>query len=492
MPTSKYEISVLVGLIDKLSGPARNLGSSLKNLQASMKSTGQSMRSLGSSMTMGITLPIVGFTTMALKASADLEMLRNSFNVLTGDVEKGGKLYEDIVNFAAKTPFQIKGLSTATATLLQYGIELDNVIPTMRTIGDVALGDAEKFKLLSYAYGQIKGATILQGQELRQLINAGFNPLAEISRKTGKSMKQLKADMSKGLITFEMVRDAFKSATSEGGRFYQGMIKGSQTLAGRFSTLKDNIQLALKDIGDALVATFNVKGIVIELTAWVRKAALAFKEFSKNNPKLVKFVGILVMILALIGPLLTAVGFLLIGLGSLGAVPIIAGILAVAAALGLVADNSRVANGEVKTLLGSLMSGDWNTALAIFNDLDTQFGEWAKTSDSLFGSITRGFHYILVEIPDMINEWLSDTMSGLIDSFSKLASIASKFVIGTPNLPAPGVVGSKSETDINLKVKTDSGATVIVEGVKKKKGSSRVNIASKGTTGITTPAGAIL
>jgi phage-related protein len=80
------------------------------------------------------------------------------------------------------------------------------------------------------------------GQDLLQMINQGFNPLTIISQKTGRSMKDLKKDMEDGKITVEMVKDAFKTATSEGGLFYKGMDRGAKTLSGTFSTLMDNIK----------------------------------------------------------------------------------------------------------------------------------------------------------------------------------------------------------------------------------------------------------
>lgn len=489
---SKYEISVLVGLIDRLSGPARRLGGNIKRLQADLRSTGKQMVSMGRSMTLGVTLPLVGFGTMALKASGELELLRTNMNVLTGSVEQGSIMYKDLVNFAAKTPFRVHGLANATSLLLQYGIVQKDVIPTMQMIGDVALGDANKFQLLSYAFGQIKGATILQGQELRQLINAGFNPLSEISRNTGKSMKQLKSEMSKGLITFEMVRGAFKSATSEGGRFYKGLEKGSQTLKGLFSTLQDNIQIALGFVGDAFSEVFDLKNVVRDLTKEIVRIAKSFKEFAKANPKLVKFFGILAMILALAGPLLTAIGFLAIGLGSLGALPIVAGIMAIATALALVFGNAKLANGEVKNLLASLLTGDWDSVMDILNEWDNQFSAWFATLGDEFFKLSTGIIPFLGDaIIGLIKTALEPLLENLEIIHSGIMKISS-FVIGTPNVAETGIPKNESETDINLKVKTDSGSTVLVEGVKKKKGTSRVNVSTKGNTGLTTPAGALL
>ena len=124
----------------------------------------------------------------------------------------------------------------------------------MKAIGDVAAGDKEKFKSLTLAFGQVSSAGKLTGQDLLQMINAGFNPLQVISEKTGKSMSELKDEMAKGNISARDVAEAFAIATGEGGKFNNMMDKQSQTLEGLKSTLGDEFQLVLKKIGDALLS----------------------------------------------------------------------------------------------------------------------------------------------------------------------------------------------------------------------------------------------
>src|SRR5690606_21925173 len=132
-------------------------------------------------------------------------------------------------DFAATTPFSFPDLQSAARTMLAFGVASDQVLPSLRMLGDVAGGDAEKLRLLSLAFGQIASAGRLTGQDLLQLINAGFNPLQEISEATGMSMSDLRDEMAKGNITFEMVVAAFQRATGEGGRFHGMMERMSQT-----------------------------------------------------------------------------------------------------------------------------------------------------------------------------------------------------------------------------------------------------------------------
>jgi tape measure domain-containing protein len=202
---------------------------------------------------MGIANAVVGFGSEVVKAAANIEMLESDFGVMLGSVEEGKQLFQDIKKMGNITPFSTDGLANATKTLLQFGVEGEKVIPTMSMLGDVAMGNEEKLKGLSVAYGQVQSQGKLMGQDLMQMINNGFNPLKVISDKTGESMASLKEKMSKGAISADMVTQAFIDATSEGGQFFGGMEAGSKTLLGKFSTLKDTFMnlFTEKGIGNA-------------------------------------------------------------------------------------------------------------------------------------------------------------------------------------------------------------------------------------------------
>ena len=100
-------------------------------------------------------------------------------------------------------------------------------------LGDVSQGNKERFDSLTLAFAQVGSAGKLSGQDLLQFVNAGFNPLNEISKMTGESMAELKERMSAGGVSAEEVAEAFKHATSEGGQFYQAMEHRAKPLTGR-------------------------------------------------------------------------------------------------------------------------------------------------------------------------------------------------------------------------------------------------------------------
>ena len=135
-----------------------------------------------------------------MQASLDRQQLQVSFDVLTGSKEAGSKLTQELVNLQKDTILGKEVFKNAQ-TMLGFGFGNDEVIDNLRMLGDVSMGDAEKLNSLTLAYSQVRSAGKLQGQDLLQLINAGFNPLEAISKRTGKSIGQLKDEMSKGNIS---------------------------------------------------------------------------------------------------------------------------------------------------------------------------------------------------------------------------------------------------------------------------------------------------
>lgn len=143
------------------------------------------------------------------------------------------------------------GLQDNARLLLNFNAVAENeVVPTLKMLGDITGGDKQRMDSLTLAFAQSASAGRLMGQDLLQMINAGFNPLQVMADKTGKSIGVLKDEMSKGKITTEMVVQAFKDATAEGGKFYGLMNDQSQSKAGLESTKKDNLEILSRTISD--------------------------------------------------------------------------------------------------------------------------------------------------------------------------------------------------------------------------------------------------
>lgn len=204
------------------------------------------------SLVKGVALGYTGKTLVEyfIGSNADMETYLTSFETMLGSAEEAQSLMNNLKQMASVTPFETTDLTNATQILMSFGTEVKDVQSYLQMLGDISQGNKEKFNSLALVFGQVKSAGKLMGQDLLQFINVGFNPLQEMAKKTGRSMADLKKDMEDGKISFEMVADAMKSATSEGGLFYQAMEKQSKTMSGMLSTLKDNLAQFGRDAGE--------------------------------------------------------------------------------------------------------------------------------------------------------------------------------------------------------------------------------------------------
>ena len=234
--------------LDKANKSSVGLASSMRN------SLGKAIMSLPGAQF--FTNPIVAIGAgigVIAKLGMTNEQTAISFEVLLGSQQKAAGLMKEMNKYADTTPYGGADIQGAAKTMLGFGISLQNVMPNMRMLGDVAMGDKDKLRSLTLAFSQISAAGKLQGQDLLQLINAGYNPLQDISELTGKSLGTLKKEMEKGKVSSDMVTLAFRHATGEGGRFHGMTDKIGKTLGGKLSTLMDSIARKMLIIYKAIV-----------------------------------------------------------------------------------------------------------------------------------------------------------------------------------------------------------------------------------------------
>lgn len=189
------------------------------------------------------------FISNMISVRQSIEQSEAALTSFLGSKEKADQMMESFKQMAATTPIDLETLSSSTQTMLGFGVSAETAGKMMHVLGDISGGNTQKFQSLSLAFSQMSSAGRLMGQDLLQMINAGFNPLEEMSRQTGKSIAELKEEMSKGAISSQQVTEAFISATEEGGRFH-GMLKAqSQGLAGSFAKLKGAMNGMYNELG---------------------------------------------------------------------------------------------------------------------------------------------------------------------------------------------------------------------------------------------------
>ena len=278
---------------DDLSHEVRNLGGEMDStgkktslfgdmLKANLLSEAiiGGIKTLGSAI-VGIGKSFAGAMKDGIEYNAQMESYTASFTTMLGDQAKVQKLVTDLKKEAAATPFGMQDLASAAQTLMGFGMNASDAQKHMKELGDISQGDAERFKSLTLAFAQASSAGKLTGQDLLQMINAGFNPLEEISRKTGKSIGELKQQMEKGGISAAMLSDAFASATSEGGRFYGSMAAQSKTFSGQMSTLNDAVSSLKGQLSEGLSNMLS-STVLPMVNGWLSELSTAF---SQNGAK---------------------------------------------------------------------------------------------------------------------------------------------------------------------------------------------------------------
>lgn len=207
-------------------------------------------------------LPAMGIAGMlalgggALMSGLDAQARQTSFEVMAGKAG-GTRLNNDLTKYAQDSIYGSEVFKGAQ-TMLGFGISDKDVLKDTKMLGDIAMGSADKMQSLTLAFSQVSAGGKLTGQDLLQFINAGFNPLQEIAKSTGKSIGVLKEEMSDGKISFAMVEGAFKAATSEGGRFYNMTNKIAETDFGKLQAFMGQLEGVGMKLGGVIAPAFGL------------------------------------------------------------------------------------------------------------------------------------------------------------------------------------------------------------------------------------------
>lgn len=248
-----------------------------KGFKDGLSKIGSLTKTTFSAVATGITA-ITGAITAGLvagaKYNATIEQYATSFEVMTGSAEKATEVVEKLKKLGAETPFEMTDLADTTQLLMNYGLTAEDAISKMQMLGDISQGSAEKMNRIAMAYGQMSSAGKVQLEDIKQMIEAGFNPLQEISQTTGESMESLYDRISKGTISVDEITASMERSTSAGGKYFQSMEKQSKTVNGQLSTLKDNAQQLLGTLSEGFSNTLanNILPMLNEMTSGLQEA----------------------------------------------------------------------------------------------------------------------------------------------------------------------------------------------------------------------------
>lgn len=184
-----------------------------------------------------------------VQVRGEIQALETSFTVLLQSKEKADRLMEEVVQFAATTPFGLQEVAGATKQLLAFGLEASQIEGTLRSLGDVAAGLGQPLGEIAYLYGTIKTAGKANAVDLKQFAQRGIPIYSELAKVLKIGTDEIDAMVSAGKIGFPEIEAAFQSMTAKGSQFGGMMEEQSKTILGLQSNLKDAIDQMFNDLG---------------------------------------------------------------------------------------------------------------------------------------------------------------------------------------------------------------------------------------------------
>ena len=198
---------------------------------------------------------INNFLTKLKDVRGEFELQQKSLAAIIQNKEAADKIFAQTVQLALMSPFRLKELVGFTRELSAYRIETEKLFDTTKMLADISAGLGVDMGRLILAYGQVRSASVLRGQELRQFTEAGIPIIAELANEFGKlenrvvKTGEVFEKISRREVPFAMVDKIFKKMTSEGGTFFEMQAIQAETLKGKWSNLLDAYDVMLNNIG---------------------------------------------------------------------------------------------------------------------------------------------------------------------------------------------------------------------------------------------------
>lgn len=224
----------------KLSAAGAKIGGAFKTMGSVSVKAIKGIGTALASVTVATGTALLALGKIGLEYNMEMESYTTSFQTMLGSADAAATKVESLKEMAASTPFEMTDLADATQQLLAMGVANNQTNYYLQQLGDIALGDVEKFNSLVGAFGKMNSSQKVTLEYINIMAEQGFNPLNLIAEKTGETMTQLYDRVSAGKVSFEEIKAAMATATSYGGQFYKGMEQASKTTEGMISTLKDN------------------------------------------------------------------------------------------------------------------------------------------------------------------------------------------------------------------------------------------------------------
>ena len=212
-------------------------------------------------------LAVIGTARFVIFQTAQLETQTKALEVLTGSATKAKNIVQEIKEFGAVTPFKSSELIEVAKRMKAFGFETEKVVDMTKRVADIAGTAGADIDNVALAIGKVQAKNKFMQEENVMLLEKGINVTKELENLTGKNAEGVAEAMRKGEISADLFAQAIINLTSEGGEFFKGASKQSDTLAGKFSTLVDRIETLAQLIGTELkpalkdALDFAIKGV---------------------------------------------------------------------------------------------------------------------------------------------------------------------------------------------------------------------------------------
>ena len=191
-----------------------------------------------------------GFTQQLISVRGEFQKTEIAFGTMLKSEEKAQALMGEMVDLAAKTPFGLTDVTDGAKRLLAFQVPAEQVVDTLRRMGDVAAGLNVPMGQLIHVYGQVKAQGKLMTNDLYQFMNAGIPMTAELAKVMGVAENEVKDLISAGKVGFPEVQSVINNLTNEGGLFFNLMEQQSASLSGQIANLEDAIEQMYNKIGE--------------------------------------------------------------------------------------------------------------------------------------------------------------------------------------------------------------------------------------------------
>lgn len=203
------------------------------------------------------------FVTELVNVRGQFQQLEIAFSTMLKSKEKADKLMSELVDIAAKTPFDLQGVASSAKQMIAYGSSAENVGDELVMLGNVAAGVGSQLSEIAYLYGTLRTQGRAYAVDIRQFAGRGIPIYEELAKVLGVTKDEVSGLVKEGKVGFKEVEQAFKNMTSESGIYYNLMQEQSKSLTGQLSNLGDALDTMLNEIGKDTqgIASAGISGL---------------------------------------------------------------------------------------------------------------------------------------------------------------------------------------------------------------------------------------